>query len=178
MKELKLHTYCDIIKASRDSGVLICLQRTIVDQASVSLDKIMAKVDYGFLWNKMNTNRHKINKKKILERDQYVCAYCYGAASVVEHVVPWDWSKNDDENNLVASCVECNQIATDKIFSSFDEKLAYILVIRTGRKWTRKLAIKYQVFRCTTCKKVFTPLQDGATNFLCPECTREEYKDD
>jgi 5-methylcytosine-specific restriction endonuclease McrA len=120
-------------------------------------------------------NRKHIDKEKILERDLYVCAYCLGNATEVEHVVPWAWSHCDDEDNLVASCRECNTIAGDKMFTSFDEKRAYILIKRSGKKWTRKLAIKFQVFRCSNCLKVFKPLEYGATNFLCPHCTEKEY---
>jgi hypothetical protein len=101
-----------------------------------------------------------------------------GEATVVEHVVPWSWSHCNDEDNLVASCTVCNQIASDKMFSSFDEKKAYILVIRQGRRWTRKLAKKYQVFRCNKCKVLFEPLKDGATNFLCSSCAVVEYSEE
>ena len=177
MSQLPLLSYRDIMKASRGSGVFICLQTAIVNRTSESLDKIKAKVSYGFLWLKMKKRQH-IDKQKILERDLYICAYCLGNATEVEHVVPWDWTHNNDEDNLVASCVDCNRIASDRVFSSFDEKRAYILVVRTGRKWTRKLAIKYQVFRCTSCHVVFEPLQGGATNFLCPKCTKKEYRDE
>ena len=40
-------------------------------------------------------------KEKILERDRFVCVYCLGVASVVDHVVPFCWSQCDDEDNLV-----------------------------------------------------------------------------
>lgn len=138
----------------------------------------LAKVVSGGLFTGAKMNRRHFNKEKILERDQYICVYCLGDATCVEHVVPWDWSHCNDEDNLVASCTECNQIASDKMFTSFDEKRAYILVVRSSKKWTRKLAIKFQVFRCSNCKAIFNPLKDGATNFLCPECTKKEYGDD
>lgn len=129
----------------------------------------------SFLFEAVMAIRKHIDAKKILERDLYICAYCLGDATEVEHVVPWSWTHNDDEDNLVASCRDCNSIAGGRIFGSFDEKRAYILTMRSGRKWTRKLAIKYQVFRCSTCHIIFEPLKDGATNFLCPKCTKREY---
>lgn len=126
----------------------------------------------------MKKYRKNINRTKILERDLYICAYCYGNATEVDHVVPYKWIPDDDEDNLVASCLDCNRIAGDKMFSSFDEKRAFIQTLRNGKKWTRKLAIKFQVFRCSNCKKIFIPLENGATNFLCPGCTRKEYGKD
>jgi HNH endonuclease len=177
MKFLNLDAYRGKIEPSRVRVASFLPINSRALRSVPSLDKIWQSVEYGFLWLKMMKRQH-INKQKILERDLYICAYCLGSATEVEHVVPWNWTHNNDEDNLVASCKDCNSIAGGRIFSSFDEKRAYILVIRTGRKWTRKLAIKYQVFRCADCHFIFEPLKSGATNFLCPKCTKKEYKDD
>jgi len=69
MKELNLNAFRDKIEASRESGVFVCLRTAIVNRTSESLDKILAKVDYGFLWLKM-IQRKYFDKQKILERDQ------------------------------------------------------------------------------------------------------------
>ena len=37
--------------------------------------------------------------------------------------------------------------------------------------------ILHKAIHCTTCKKVFVPLQFGATNFLCPACTKKECEE-
>ena len=153
----------------------ICQQKAVIYELP-SLDK-MANVNGGFLrWIK-KMQRRKFDRVKILERDQYVCAYCLGDATEVEHVVPWSWSHCNDEDNLVATCKECNQIAGDRMFTSFDEKRAFILIKRSSRKWTRRLAMKYQVFRCVNCKNIFVPLEHGSTNFLCTTCSKKDFED-
>ena len=39
------------------------------------------------------------DKREILERDGYICAYCLGDASELDHVIPWKWNHDDNENN-------------------------------------------------------------------------------
>lgn len=119
-----------------------------------------------------------INKQAILERDGYVCAYCLGEATIVEHVLPWIWSHNSDEDNLVAACVDCNQIAADKVFDSFEAKYTYIKSVREGnRKWKRRLA-KSPISTCVHCHKTYKPRVNGSTIFLCSECVGKRWKEE
>jgi len=115
-----------------------------------------------------------VQKERILERDDYVCAYCLGNATEVEHVVPFSYSGCDDEDNLVASCKECNRIASNFVFDNFDEKCEFIRTRRAGRKWTKRLRRMGPPI-CTDCKRTFIECNDGATMFLCPECANLEY---
>lgn len=114
-------------------------------------------------------------KDKILQRDGYICVYCLGLASDVDHIIPWDWNHDNSEDNLVASCSDCNHIATDKMFSSFEEKYEYINMIRKTKHWQKKLKKKVSV--CTTCKKTFMPRVHGSTLFLCSECVDKAYEE-
>ncbi len=65
-------------------------------------------------------------KRKILEKYDYCCVYCYGKACVVDHVIPWSFDHDDSEENLVASCWVCNAVAGDKMFRTFTAKSGYI----------------------------------------------------
>jgi len=116
-----------------------------------------------------------IQKERILERDDYVCIYCLGNATVVDHVVPWSFSYCDEEENLVSSCENCNLIASNFVFTSFDEKRSFIVTRRAGRKWTRKLK-RLGPPLCNECGQIFIECNDGATLFLCPGCTAKEYR--
>jgi hypothetical protein len=113
------------------------------------------------------------DKQKILERDCFICAYCDGIADFVDHVVPFAYSFCNDEFNLVASCEDCNRIASDKIFPSFSEKRMFIRNVRKGKKWSRRLFRKYSI--CIDCGKLYYPGNRLATHFLCPDCTKIEY---
>lgn len=121
--------------------------------------------------------RHQLEQSQlraILERDLYICVYCSDIANVVDHVVPWNWSQCDDPDNLVASCLECNLIASDKMFADLGEKTFYIRTIREGKKWRKKIHQKHHA--CGWCGNIYR-LQYGdyATNIICPACGKQEY---
>lgn len=54
----------------------------------------------------------EITRKRILDRDQWICQYCSkpleGADATVDHIVPKIEGGSDDDSNLVASCRRCN----------------------------------------------------------------------
>ncbi len=112
-------------------------------------------------------------RDSILEKYNYTCVYCGASASTVDHIEPYDWNHNNDSSNLVAACVECNVIAGDKIFGSFQEKADYIRTIRARGKWRRRASLKIAI--CCRCKKNFKPGVKGATNLLCSKCAAQVY---
>jgi hypothetical protein len=117
------------------------------------------------------------DRQKILERDGYVCAYCLAEATEVDHIIPWSWSHDDNENNLVAACEDCNGIAADKVFESLKEKYNYIQEVRQGRKWKRRLS-KSDLSTCIHCHKTYKPRINGSTIFLCSECVEKGWLED
>lgn len=52
---------------------------------------------------------------KILERDNYMCAYCGRRANTVDHVIPKTQGGDESENNLVACCKRCNNKKNNRI---------------------------------------------------------------
>jgi hypothetical protein len=114
-------------------------------------------------------------KAVILERDSYICGYCYEEATEVDHIVPFSYSYDDNPLNLIACCRDCNAIASDHVFANLAEKQHYILGKREGRKWTKRFK-KRQPCRCCDCHIAFYPLAHKATMFLCPHCARAACK--
>jgi len=112
-------------------------------------------------------------KNKILERD-LICVYCGGYPTQVDHVVPWSYSRCDDEDNLVASCQLCNQIAYNFMFNDFDAKRAYILKKRGMYKYSVRIAREEAV--CNSCGHYFHPGINGAKRFTCADCIDLVYK--
>ena len=56
------------------------------------------------------SKRIVLSRKNIIKRDGHVCQYC-GDQSVpmtVDHMIPKNFGGNDSWENLVCSCVECN----------------------------------------------------------------------
>lgn len=111
----------------------------------------------------------------ILERDGYVCAYCLGIAEEVDHILPWSWNKNDDADNLAASCRDCNRIASNKVFETAQEKFEYINAVRKNPKWQKKT--KNRISVCVHCKRTYKPRHQGSTVFLCSECVNLSWKE-
>lgn len=61
------------------------------------------------------TARWRRVKARVLRRDRYVCFYCGGQATTVDHVRPVSKGGDPyDEGNLVASCVPCNLSKGDR----------------------------------------------------------------
>lgn len=108
-------------------------------------------------------------KNRILQRDLWICAYCGDDAECVDHVVPYSWSKCNDEYNLVASCNRCNLIASDKVFKDFNAKSKYIRERRAGKRIHHD-KIEYAI--CMTCNEPFSPRQNGSTAFICDKCSK------
>jgi 5-methylcytosine-specific restriction endonuclease McrA len=128
---------------------------------------------------KLHTTRnlHAEARQRILERDGYVCAYCLGEATEVDHVVPWNWSYNDSESNLVAACRDCNRIAQDKVFSSLEEKYKHIQEVRAGKKWKKRLS-RSELSTCVHCHKTYKPRLNGSTIFLCSVCANKGWREE
>jgi len=56
----------------------------------------------------LGTQRWKQQRKRVLERDSYICTYCGGEATQVDHIIPRVHGGGHDLDNLVACCRPCN----------------------------------------------------------------------
>ena len=65
-------------------------------------------------------------KRKILERDDYCCAYCFGPADQVDHIIPLSYIRDESDENLVACCWLCNLLASDFVFHTLSQKREFI----------------------------------------------------
>lgn len=132
-----------------------------------------------YVWRVMHKNDVRPNlpesiREAVFEKFFYECVYCGRPAEVIDHIVPWSYCRSHDEYNLVASCQDCNLIASDMVFENIQEKINYIKAKREGRKWKKKLKNKnVQIFYCTECEIVIHPSVKGATNFLCASCAEK-----
>jgi hypothetical protein len=84
-------------------------------------------------------------RTEILSKNFGICVYCNEAPSEhVDHILPRSWKVNNDDNNLVGACADCNHIASDKIFDSFEKKQAYILEQLSRPKWKKRRVKPYE----------------------------------
>ena len=88
---------------------------------------------------------------KILERDNYRCAYCGldGKASFenalamsVDFVLPRARKGKKDPGNLVSCCRACNAIKGKRVYKNFEEAKAYVLARREELRkgWQSRIA--------------------------------------
>jgi 5-methylcytosine-specific restriction endonuclease McrA len=56
----------------------------------------------------LGTQRWKDQRLRVLKRDAYICAYCSGEATQVDHVIPRANGGGHELDNLVACCAPCN----------------------------------------------------------------------
>jgi hypothetical protein len=144
------------------------IQRREKDDALLGRGKSRAQ-------HRRSGNRLSESKRQtILDRDAGMCFYCEYEADQVDHIIPYAHGGTDDDNNLVACCSICNQIASDKVFDTLEQKREFIReqygpwMKKRYRRLLRKLTV------CADCHKVYNPQEMGATVVLCKECYRAD----
>ena len=55
-----------------------------------------------------------LTRRGVLRRDGNRCAYCGGFASTIDHVMPRSRGGADTWENLVACCLRCNNVKSDR----------------------------------------------------------------
>lgn len=61
------------------------------------------------------SGRHvPVSRRGVLRRDGQRCAYCSGAATTIDHVLPRSRGGKDTWENLVACCLRCNNLKGDR----------------------------------------------------------------
>lgn len=67
------------------------------------------------------------NYKRVFYRDNGICQYCYESGDTIDHIVPVTAGGGNGMENLVCCCRRCNNIASNLLFKTFEDKLRYIL---------------------------------------------------
>lgn len=76
----------------------------------------------------------KGKRMAVIRKYHGICVYCGDQATTVDHLVPRSYKIDNSDDNLVACCGLCNCLAGNKLFSSFQEKKAFILKRRQDRR--------------------------------------------
>lgn len=88
-------------------------------------------------------------RRRILIKQDFMCIYCDGGLDDYvrdkasgeyiapkvhfDHFVPWSYSGDNDESNMVASCSRCNLHKNNKMFNTIDGAREYIMKKRGKR---------------------------------------------
>ncbi|HLS93705.1 MAG TPA: HNH endonuclease [Microbacterium sp.] len=82
--------------------------------------------------------RVPVTRRGVLRRDGNRCAYCGRSANTIDHVIPRSRGGQDSWENLVAACVKCNNVKSDRT----PQEMGWNLLIRPtaphGPTWVVK----------------------------------------
>jgi 5-methylcytosine-specific restriction endonuclease McrA len=67
----------------------------------------------------LGTSQWKAQRKRVLQRDSYTCAYCGQEATQVDHIIPRVDGGTHDMDNLIAACAKCNGLKGSRSQASF-----------------------------------------------------------
>lgn len=74
------------------------------------------------------------SRKRVLQRDNYVCAYCSGYANTIDHIHPQALGGGNTWMNTIAACFKCNNEKDDKTLDQVGMKLLYLPTVPTHFK--------------------------------------------
>jgi len=73
------------------------------------------------------TNRGKQQVRRLHPPRETPCGYCFSRwATAYDHLLPWSLGGTESQDNLYPTCGRCNSIAGALVFSSIEEKRAYV----------------------------------------------------
>ena len=90
-------------------------------------------------WKYNRTGVMPFSKRGVLRRDGFVCAYCGGKATTVDHVKPKSKGFPASWENSVAACQPCNNKKGDKFLEQSGMKLniqPYMPTFEQAYRWS------------------------------------------
>ena len=79
--------------------------------------------------------RVPVTRRGVLRRDGHRCAYCGRSANTIDHVQPRSRGGANSWENLVAACVKCNNLKSDRTPAEMGWKLRFRPVEPRGSAW-------------------------------------------
>ena len=76
-----------------------------------------------------------VSRRGVLRRDDHRCAYCGRTANTIDHVQPRSRGGRDSWDNLVACCLRCNNIKSDRTPAEMGWDLLFHPKIPIGSSW-------------------------------------------
>lgn len=114
---------------------------------------------------KVIIERMEDKKKKILERDNYLCRCCKSKANVVHHITYKDLG-NETEKQLISVCEDCHETIHSDNFDS----------VRLDGKYNAK----FNKLKICKHNKYFNDIGKSllsSVNYNCVKCLRLEYQE-
>ncbi|MCY0885107.1 MAG: HNH endonuclease [Firmicutes bacterium] len=90
-----------------------------VERARQNLEDGLATWEAGVLRLNYHPLAYRRVYRKVLKRDGYVCAWCGGVGSTLDHVIPLSWGGRTEPDNCVVACRACNHSRNNALPSRF-----------------------------------------------------------
>lgn len=71
----------------------------------------------------------KWSKSGVLRRDDYVCAFCKGKATTIDHIVPRSRGGKNTWKNTISACSPCNNKKRDRTPEEAKMPLVYLATV-------------------------------------------------
>ncbi len=111
MKELQNQHICDFESSSNGDVTLIC-RRMVREEAQrtsgASRSQKLREKGGG------DPDKWAATRIRILQMDEYMCAYCGRKADTVDHILPKMRGGDESDKNLVACCKRCNMVKNNR----------------------------------------------------------------
>lgn len=82
------------------------------------------------------SRRIPVSRRGVLRRDGHRCAYCSRTANTIDHVQPKSRGGKDTWENLVACCLNCNNVKGDKTLAEIGWRLKINPRMPSGTAWS------------------------------------------
>jgi len=77
-----------------------------------------------------------VTRRGVLRRDAHRCGYCGRSASTIDHILPRSRGGADSWENLVACCLKCNNLKSDRTPQEMGWELRLTPGAPRGAQWT------------------------------------------
>lgn len=82
------------------------------------------------------SRRTPVTRRGVLRRDGHRCGYCGKPASTIDHILPRSRGGADSWENLVACCLRCNNVKSDRTPQEMGWELRVTPRAPRGTSWT------------------------------------------
>lgn len=128
-----------ILVLAGKATVLAADEQALVRSANISMQQPSVIILRRYVRPPMGRSV-ALSRRGVLRRDGFVCAYCDGHATTVDHVVPRSRGGENTWQNLVACCRGCNNRKGDRTPQEMGWTLSFTPAApHTGRWWLRDL---------------------------------------
>ncbi len=117
------------------ASVVERIEESPVWGATTVYDRPAVIVLSRFVWVP-HARRVPVTRRGVLRRDGHRCAYCGKSASTIDHVTPRSRGGQDTWTNLVACCLRCNNVKSDRTPQEMGWRLRFTPAAPRGGAWT------------------------------------------